>query len=195
MQDIEEAKKLANLIESGALPVPLEQLEIRTIGATLGSNALEKSVKAGIIGISVVLLFMLTYYRLPGLVADLALIVYIILLLIILAATKITLTLPGIAGIILSVGMAVDANVIIFERIREELAAGKTLRASTESGFDKAFSAIFESNITTLIAGFVLWKFGTGPIQGFAKTLVIGVILSMFTAITFTKQIMKLLLD
>ncbi len=193
MPDIEEATKLANLIESGALPVPLEQLEIRTIGATLGSNALQKSIKAGIIGISVVLLFMLVYYRLPGLVADLALIVYILLLLIVLATTKVTLTLPGIAGIILSVGMAVDANVIIFERIREERDAGKTLKASVESGFNKAFSAIFDSNITTLIAGFALWKFGTGPIQGFAKTLVIGVILSMFTAITFTKQLMKLL--
>lgn len=192
MQDIEEAKRLANLIESGALPVPLEQLQIRTIGATLGSNALERSVKAGIIGTIVVLLFMLVYYRLPGLVADLALIVYILLLLIILGVSNITLTLPGIAGIILSVGMAVDANVIIFERIREEMSAGKTLRASMESGFNKAFSAIFDSNITTLIAGFVLWKFGTGPIQGFAKTLVIGVILSMFTAITFTKQVMKL---
>lgn len=192
MQDIEEAKRLANLIESGALPVPLEQLQIRTIGATLGSNALERSVKAGIIGTIVVLLFMLVYYRLPGLVADLALIVYILLLLIILGVSNITLTLPGIAGIILSVGMAVDANVIIFEGIREEMSAGKTLRASMESGFNKAFSAIFDSNITTLIAGFVLWKFGTGPIQGFAKTLVIGVILSMFTAITFTKQVMKL---
>lgn len=192
MQDIEEAKRLANLIESGALPVPLEQLQIRTIGASLGSNALERSVKAGIIGTIVVLLFMLVYYRLPGLVADLALIVYILLLLIILGASKITLTLPGIAGIILSVGMAVDANVIIFERIREEMSTGKTLRASVESGFDKAFSAIFDSNITTLIAGFVLWKFGTGPIQGFAKTLVIGVVLSMFTAITFTKRMMRL---
>lgn len=192
MQSIEEAKKLANLIESGALPVPLEQLDIRTIGATLGSNALERSIKAGIIGVLVVLLFMLVYYRLPGLVADLALIVYILLLVIILAVTKVTLTLPGIAGIILSVGMAVDANIIIFERIREEKNTGKTFKASVESGFDKAFGAILDSNITTLIAGFALWKFGTGPIQGFAKTLVIGVLLSMFTAIAFTKQIMRL---
>ncbi|NMA95465.1 MAG: protein translocase subunit SecD, partial [Clostridiales bacterium] len=182
MGDIEEARRLANLIESGALPVPLEQLEIRTIGATLGSNALQKSIQAGIIGTLAILLFMLIYYRLPGLVADLALIVYIILLFIVLAVSKITLTLPGIAGIILSIGMAVDANVIIFERIREEMNAGKTLRASVESGFSKAFSAILDSNITTLIAGFVLWRFGTGPIQGFAKTLVMGVILSMFTA-------------
>lgn len=192
MESIEDARRLATLIESGALPVPLEQLEIRTMGATLGSNALERSIKAGIIGTILVLLFMLAYYRLPGLIADIALVTYIILLLIVLGISKVTLTLPGIAGIILSVGMAVDANVIIFERIREEMTAGKTLRASVESGFNKAFSAILDSNITTLIAGFVLWKFGTGPVQGFAKTLVIGVILSMFTAIAFTRQIMKL---
>ncbi|MFU0801152.1 MAG: protein translocase subunit SecD [Xylanivirga thermophila] len=192
MENIEEAKKLANLIESGALPVELEQIEIRTIGATLGSDALTRSIKAGLIGTAVVLLFMLIYYRLPGLVADMALVLYILLVLIILSATQVTLTLPGIAGIILSVGMAVDANVIIFERIKEEMQVGKTIKSAVDSGFHKAFSAIFDSNITTIIAGIVLWIFGTGPIQGFAKTLIIGVLVSMLTAITFTKYVMHL---
>lgn len=192
MENIEEAKKLANLIESGALPVELEQIEIRTIGATLGSDALTRSIKAGLIGTAVVLLFMLIYYRLPGLVADMALVLYILLVLIILSATQVTLTLPGIAGIILSVGMAVDANVIIFERIKEEMQVGKTIKSAVDSGFHKTFSAIFDSNITTIIAGIVLWIFGTGPIQGFAKTLIIGVVVSMLTAITFTKYVMHL---
>lgn len=194
MQDIEEAKQLANLIESGALPVELEQAEIRTIGATLGVNALNQAILAGTIGVIAVLLFMLLYYRLPGLVADLALVAYIIIVMTVIVIAKITLTLPGIAGIILSVGMAVDANVIIFERIKEEARTGKTLRAALDMGFTKAFRAILDSNITTLIAAIVLLYFGTGPIQGFAKTLIIGIIASMFTAISFTRYVLKLVM-
>ena len=194
MKDIEEAKRLANLIESGALPVNLEQAETRTIGATLGVNALNKAIQAGIIGIVAVLLFMLVFYKLPGLVADFALIVYMLIMMIVIVTTKVTLTLPGIAGIILSVGMAVDANVIIFERIKEEIRSGKTLSSSLDSGFSKAIRAILDSNITTLIAAFVLLYFGTGPIQGFAKTLIIGILASMFTAISFTRFILKLVM-
>lgn len=194
MKDIEEAKRLANLIESGALPVDLEQAETRTIGATLGVNALNRAIQAGIIGIVAVLLFMLIYYRLPGLVADFALLTYMIIVMIVIVAAKVTLTLPGIAGIILSVGMAVDANVIIFERIKEEIRSGKTLNASVDAGFSKAFRAILDSNITTLIAAVVLLYFGTGPIQGFAKTLIIGILASMFTAISFTRYVLKLVM-
>lgn len=194
MGDIEEAKQLANLIESGALPVELEQAEIRTIGATLGVNALRQAIIAGIVGIIAILLFILIYYRLPGLVADLALVAYIIIVMLVIVVAKVTLTLPGIAGIILSVGMAVDANVIIFERIKEEARAGKTLRAAVDMGFSKAFRAILDSNITTLIAAVVLLYFGTGPIQGFAKTLIIGILASMFTAIFFTRYVLKLIM-
>jgi preprotein translocase subunit SecD len=195
MGNIDEAAKLANLIESGALPVGLKQLEARTIGATLGANALDRGILAGAIGISLVFLFMLLYYKLPGLVADLALIVYILLVIVIIVVARVTLTLPGIAGIVLSVGMAVDANIIIFERIKEELKAGKTLRASLDSGFSKAFRAILDSNITTLIAAVVLLYFGAGPIQGFAKTLMIGILVSMFTAIVFTRYVLRIIMD
>lgn len=195
MGGVEEATALANLIESGALPVPLEQMEIRSIGATLGANALERAILAGIIGIIAILLFMLAYYRLPGLVADLALVVYLILVIFILRLAEVTLTLPGIAGIILSVGMAVDANVIIFERIKEEMRSGKTLRTAVDSGFSKAFRAILDANVTTLIAAVVLLFYGTGPIQGFAKTLMIGILVSMFTAISFTRLMIRLMMN
>ena len=176
------------------MPVELEQIEIRTIGATLGVNALKQAIVAGTIGIIVILLFMLIYYKLPGLVADLALVLYTIIVMAVIVIAKITLTLPGIAGIILSVGMAVDANVIIFERIKEEARSGKTLKAAMDMGFSKAFRAILDSNITTLIAAVVLLYFGTGPIQGFAKTLIIGIIASMFTAISFTRFVLKLVM-
>ncbi|MBM7582302.1 protein-export SecD/SecF family membrane protein [Caldicoprobacter guelmensis] len=195
MENIEEAKTLANLIESGALPVELKQVEVRTIGATLGANALERGILAGIVGLSLVFLFMLVYYRLPGLVADLALVVYALLVMLITVVARITITLPGIAGIVLSIGMAVDANVLIFERMKEELRAGKTMRAALDAGFSKAFSAILDSNVTTLIAGVVLLYFGTGPIQGFAKTLMLGVVVSLFTAVVFTKYVLRLIID
>lgn len=192
---IEEAADLATLIRAGALPVEMKTLQVTSIGPELGTNSFEKSLEAGKIGILLVFIFMILYYRLPGLVADIALVLYISIVLFALAALKATLTLPGIAGFILSIGMAVDANVIIFERIKEELKMGKTLRAAVDSGFRRAFLAIFDSNITTLIAAAVLFYLGAGPIKGFAVTLSIGIIASMFTAIVITKLLLKLLVD
>ena len=192
---IEEAKDLAIKIESGALPVALTQMETRTIGATLGANSLDTGITAGIIGIIAILLFMLLFYRLPGLVADISLAAYLLIVLYILVAGHVTLTLPGVAGIILTVGMAVDANVIIFERIKEERRTGKTLRSAVDAGFHKAFRAIIDANITTLIAAVVLLIFGTGPIQGFAKTLMIGILVSMFSAIVLTRWLLRLLIN
>lgn len=190
--DYEYANQLAMLIQSGALPLDIEQLEVRTISATLGEDALKTSVTASIIGVALVLLFMLIMYRMPGIVADLALLIYILIDLFLLAIIPgVQLTLPGIAGIVLSIGMAVDANCIIFERIKEELRAGKTTRAAVESGFKRAFSAILDSNITTIIAGVVLMIFGAGSIKGFAITLTIGVVVSMFTAIVITRFLMR----
>ena len=191
--NMEEAADLAMLIRAGALPVELKTLQVTSVGPELGANSFEKSLAAGKIGILLVLVFMALYYRLPGLVADIALILYLCIVLFALATLKATLTLPGIAGIILSVGMAVDANVIIFERLKEELKLGKSLRAAIDSGFRRAFLTIFDSNITTLIAAVVLFYFGSGPIKGFAVTLSIGILASMFTAIVVTKQLMKLL--
>ncbi len=190
---VETASNLASLIRAGALPVELEEVQTSTVTATLGINALSKSVQAGQVGILLVLLFMLLYYRLPGLVANIALSIYILIVLGVYVAVNATLTLPGIAALILSVGMAVDANVIIFERIKEELRAGKTIRASIDAGFKRAFRAIIDSNITTLIAGAVLYQFGTGQIKGFAVMLIIGIAASMFTAIIITKFLLKLL--
>jgi len=195
MASIEEATRLANLIESGALPVELKQAAVRTIGATLGADALEKGIFAGAIGIGLVFLFMIAYYRLPGLIADLALVVYGLLVVVAIVALGVTLTLPGIAGLVLSVGMAVDANVIIFERIKEELRTGKSLRSSVDSGFTKALSAIFDGNITTVIAALVLLFFGTGPIKGFAVSLLIGIPAGMLTAVYFTKFVLRLIVD
>lgn len=194
MAGIDEAAELASLIRSGALPVPLKNVEIRSVGATLGANALDMSIKAGIIGVLLVFLFMLIFYRLPGLVADIALILYMVLVLFVLALVNVQLTLPGIAGLILSIGMAVDANVIIFERLKDELKTGKTLRSSVDAAFSKAFSAILDGNITTLIAAVVLYSFGTGPIKGFAITLGVGIITSMFTAVFVTRLLLKLLM-
>ncbi len=191
----ESAEELAALIRAGALPFNLNVVDMNNIGARLGADALSTSITASIIGIALVFIFMLLVYRISGIAADWALVIYICLDLIVLSAFKITLTLPGIAGLVLSVGMAVDANVIIFERTKEEIKAGKSLRASVDSGYKKAFSAILDGNITTLIAAAVLFKFGTGPIQGFAVTLAIGIILSMFTALVVTKFIAKKLVE
>ncbi|MFZ7119861.1 MAG: protein translocase subunit SecD [Eubacteriaceae bacterium] len=191
MADLEEAGNIAMLIRAGALPVELEPVEVRTIGPTLGQNSLEKSIQAAGIGILLILLFMLLYYRVPGFIADIALIAYILLTLLVITGIGVTLTLPGIAGMILSIGMAVDANVIIFERIKEELKLGKSLLASVDAGFSKAFSTIFDSNLTTFIAGMVLFIFGSGSVKGFAITLMIGIALSMFTALFITKRLLK----
>jgi preprotein translocase subunit SecD len=190
---MEEAGDLATLIRAGALPVELETLSVTSVGPQLGANSFEQSIKAGQIGVLLVLIFMLLFYRLPGLVSDIALVLYTVIVLTVLASLKATLTLPGIAGIILSIGMAVDANVIIFERIKEEMRLGKTLRAAIDSGFRRAFITIIDANITTLIAALVLFFFGTGPIKGFAVTLSIGIVSSMFTAILVTRYLLKLL--
>ena len=193
--DVESAEELASLIRAGSLPFELEILEMNTIGATLGANALNTSILGGAVGIALVLIFMVLFYRAKGFAASLALFIYILLELIFLNGLNITLTLHGIAGIILSVGMAVDANVIIFERIREELAQGRTLKLAIDKGFSRAFPAILDSNITTLIAGGVLYWLGSGPIKGFAQTLMLGIVLSMFTALVITKIIVKTMVN
>ena len=188
----ESAQQLAMLIQSGALPLDIEQIEVRTISAPLGEDALSTSMTAAVIGVLLVIVFMLVIYRLPGVMASLALLIYILIDLFLLAVIPgVQLTLPGIAGIVLSIGMAVDANVIIFERMKEEMRAGKTVRASVESGFKRAFSAILDSNITTIIAGLVLMIFGAGTIKGFAITLTIGVVCSMFTAVVVTRFLLR----
>lgn len=189
---IDEAKRLAGIIKSGALPVELAPAQVRTIGPSLGAEAVPTSLKASIVGIALVMLFMLLYYRLPGFIADLALTVYIMLtLLIFILVLKQTLTLPGIAGFLLSIGMAVDANVLIFERVKEELKVGKSLKNAIDAGFHRALSSILDSNITTLIAGFALYFLGRGSVRGFALTLNIGILCSMFTAITVTRFLLK----
>jgi preprotein translocase subunit SecD len=212
----EEARDIAVQLRGGALPFPVEVVENRTVGATLGRDSIQRSIVAGLAGLALVLVFMVWYYRLPGLIADIALIIYAILTLAVFCLLQVTLTLPGIAGFILSIGMAVDANVLIFERTREELRAGKTLYRSVEAGFYRAFSSILDSNVTTLIAcaalaGFSAWLanqlnsivnvfglslppelLGDSPaiIQGFAVTLACGVLVSMFSAITCSRTLM-----
>lgn len=191
-KDLEEAKRLAGIIKSGALPVKLQPASVKTIGPSLGAEAIPTSAKAAAVGIALVMIFMLLYYKIPGLIADLALTVYIILtVLIYTQVLKATLTLPGIAGLLLSIGMAVDANVLIFERIKEELKVGKSLKTAIDAGFHRALSSILDSNITTLIAGFVLYFLGSGSVKGFALTLITGIICSMFTAITVTRFLLK----
>ncbi|NEZ45638.1 protein translocase subunit SecD [Clostridium niameyense] len=191
-KSIEEAKRQANIIKSGALPVTVKPVEVKTVGATLGANALPLSMKAGVIGISFIFIFMLLYYRVPGLLADIALVLYIILVLLTFVSIKATLTLSGIAGLLLTIGMAVDANVLIFERIREEIKTGKSIKSSIDSGYHRALSSILDSNITTIIAGIVLYNLGSGAVKGFALTLMIGIILSMFTAVTITRLLLNL---
>ena len=191
----DEAKNLATLILSGALPLNLTQLEVSAISATLGVEALDKAILAGVIGVALVMVFMLVMYRLCGLVADIALTIYIMIVVLLLALTGAQLTLPGVAGIILGIGMAVDANVVIFERIREELAVGRPLPSSIKKGFAHALSAIIDANVTTIIAAVVLYAFGTGTIRGFALTLGIGVVTSMFTAIFVTHKLLDIFAD
>ncbi len=195
--DSESAEAVATLINSGQLPFALKDAELRSVGPTLGSNALKTSLKAALIGILLVMLFMIIVYRLPGIVASVSLIAYVSLVTLIMAGffvpswRIVTLTLPGIAGVILSIGMAVDADVVIFERIKDELRAGKSVGASVNSGFKRALVAIIDSNITTVIASVVLYIFGTGTVKSFAITLFIGVVVSMFTAVTLTKFLLK----
>ncbi|MDD4320242.1 MAG: protein translocase subunit SecD [Acidaminococcaceae bacterium] len=193
-RNMEEAEHLAILLRSGSLPVQLEMLENRTVGPTLGQDSKDKSVKAFAIGLGGIFLFMLVFYRASGLVADIVLLFYTLLLLAIMRGLNATLTLPGIAGIILSIGMAVDANVLIFERFKEEVIKGKTLRSAMEAGFSRAFITILDSNITTLMAAAVLFYLGTGPIKGFAITLALGVLISMFTAVAVTRYMLRFLI-
>lgn len=189
-RDLSEARDLAVLLRGGALPVPVEVVENRTIGPLLGRDSIDRSLRAGAIASVMVVLFMALYYGLPGFLADIALGLYLLLVLAALVALQATLTLPGIAGIILSVGMAVDANVIIYEKVKEELRAGKTLWAALQAGWNRAFVTIVDSNVTTLLAAFVLFLLGSGPIRGFAVTLSIGVVTSMITAIWVTRALM-----
>ena len=193
-RNVEEAEHLAILLRSGSLPVKVEVMETRTVGPTLGQDSKDMSVKAFGIGTISVFVFMILFYRMSGIVADIALLLYIMLLLLAMKYLNATLTLPGIAGIILSIGMAVDANVLIFERFKEEIRKGKTLRSAMEAGFNKAFATIFDSNITTIMAAVVLFYLGTGPIRGFAITLALGVLLSMFSAITITRELLRFLI-
>ncbi len=187
----EEAEKTASLIRAGSLPFNLNILKMENVGARLGTDALSTGLKAGVIGICIVLLFMLAVYRALGFAADWALVIYVGLELVALSVLHVTLTLPGIAGIVLSVGMAVDANVVIFERMKEELIAGHSLRVAVHNGFSRALPAIIDGNVTTLIAAGVLFWLGTGTVKGFAQTLMIGIILSMFTAIFITRMILQ----
>ena len=191
--DINEAKDIAIVLRAGALPAPVDIIEERVIGPSLGADSVRSGTLSVIIGLGIVLVFMLIYYRFSGLIADFALIWNIVLVLAVLASLQATLTLPGIAGLILTVGMSIDANVIIFERIREELRKGKTPKAAVKSGYDRALTTIIDANMTTVIAALVLWQFGTGPIKGFATVLFWGILISMFTAIFVTRTIFNTL--
>jgi preprotein translocase subunit SecD len=187
--------RIANDINAGALPVPVTVIENDTVGPILGKLDLEKSLYAAMVGLGLVLVFMLIVYRLPGFLADLALVVYVLMLLGLLAGVHAVLTLPGIAGFVLSVGMAVDANVLIFERLKEEIWAGKTLRAAVQIGFKRAFTAVFDSHFTTIVGAGVLFMLGTGTVKGFAYTLFWGTAFSLFTATFVTRFFMDLVVD
>jgi len=191
----EEARSLAIQLKHGALPVALQVESLSTVGPSLGQESVERSLRAGVVGLVLVVLYMLAYYRLPGFLADLALGVYVAIVLALLGRLGATLTLPGIAGFILSIGMAVDANVLIFERIKEELRAGKRVRAAVRAGFQRALAAILDSNLTTLLTVVALYYFGTGPVRGFAVTLGLGILASMFTAIVVTRWLLECALD
>jgi preprotein translocase subunit SecD len=185
----DEAKDLAIVLKAGALPAPVKILEQRTVGPSLGQDSIHQGVVSTLISAALIVLFMVFYYRVSGVVADIALILNIILTLATLALFRATLTLPGIAGLVLSVGMAVDANILIHERIKEELRWGKTIRAAIDQGYHRAFVTIIDSNLTTLIAGVILYQFGTGPVKGFAVTLCIGILANIFTAVYITRVV------
>ncbi|HEY8297035.1 MAG TPA: protein translocase subunit SecD [Candidatus Baltobacteraceae bacterium] len=186
---------LANELNAGALPVSVKIVENETIGPSLGKIDLVKSLYASMVGLGVVLLFMILVYRMPGFLADVALIIYVLMMLMVLAIAHATLTLPGIAGFVLSIGMAVDANVLIFERLKEEIWAGKTLRAAVRVGFSRAFSAVFDSHFTTIVGAGVLYMLGTGTVKGFAFTLFWGTLLSLITAVFITRFFMDVIVD
>lgn len=190
-----EVKDMVIKLKAGALPIKVEMIETRIVGPTLGRDSIDRSFVAGIVGFSIIIAFMFLYYRLPGFMADIALGIYILLTLTVLTLLRATVTLPGIAGFMLSIGMAVDANIIIFERLKEEMRTGKSVRVAIESAFERAFSAILDANVTTLIAAATLFFVGTGTIKGFAVTLSVGILVSMFTAIVLTRMLLNMLVD
>ncbi|WP_347490809.1 protein translocase subunit SecD [Desulfoscipio sp. XC116] len=191
-ENLDEAHTIAILLNSGALPVQLEVMEKRTVGPQLGQDSLGRSINAGIVGLVAILVFMLVYYRVPGLIADMTLIFYALIVLAIFIGIHATMTLPGIAGFLLSIGMAVDTNVVIFERIKEEMRTGKSIRSAIDAGFHRGFVAVFDSNVTTLIVAAVLYFLGSSMIRGFAVTLSIGILVSLFTAISMTRWMLHL---
>ncbi|MFC1571261.1 protein translocase subunit SecD [Candidatus Margulisiibacteriota bacterium] len=192
---IEEVQDMVIKLKAGALPIPVKPIETRIVGPTLGKDSIEKSKVAGIIGFAIIAAFMVLYYRLPGFLADVALGIYITIVLAVLSLIHATLTLPGIAGMLLSIGMAVDANIIIFERLKEELRLKKTIKLSIETSFKRALTAILDSNVTTIIAAATLFFVGTGTIKGFAVTLSVGIAASMFTAIVITRMLLNMVVD
>ncbi|MBK7258692.1 MAG: protein translocase subunit SecD [Ignavibacteriae bacterium] len=195
MDNLDEARLLEIVLKAGALPAPVEIIEQRSIGPSLGEDSIRTGIFSSVLATVLTIIFMAVYYRTGGMVADVAVVFCLLFLVAVLAAFQGTLTLPGIAGIILTLAVAVDANVLIYERIREEAATGKTLRAAIDAGYEKAFSAIFDSNLTTFISGVILFQFGSGPVQGFALTLMIGIVASMFSAIYITRMIFNMLTD
>ncbi len=195
MDNLDEARLLEIVLKAGALPAPVEIVEQRSVGASLGEDSIRSGLISSMVATAITIFFMFFYYRTGGAVANIALVFCVLFLVAVLAAFQATLTLPGIAGIILTLAMSVDANVLIYERIREELATGKTLLAAIDAGYKKAFTAIFDSNLTTLITGVILYQFGTGPVQGFALTLMIGIVVSMFSAIFITRVMFEVLAD
>ncbi|MFQ5906768.1 MAG: protein translocase subunit SecD, partial [bacterium] len=192
MSPIEEARDLAIVLRAGALPAPVRVIEERSVGPTLGADSIRSGVRSIVIGGIIVMAFMLVYYSLSGFVADFALVLNLLFVLAILSGFRASLSLPGMAGIVLTIGMAVDANVLIFERIREELLAGKTIRAAIDTGYSRAFRTILDANMTTLLAALILWWFGRGPVRGFAVTLSVGIVCSFFTAIVVTRLVFDL---
>ena len=195
MDNLDEARLLEIVLKAGALPAPVDIIEQQSVGPSLGEDSIRTGILSSALATILTILFMVLYYRTGGAVADVALVFCLLFLLAVLAAFQGTLTLPGIAGIILTLAVAVDANVLIYERVREELATGKTLRASIDAGFEKAFTAIFDSNLTTFITGVILFQFGSGPVQGFALTLMIGIVVSMFSALYITRVIFNVMTD
>lgn len=195
MSSMDEAKKLAGVISSGALPVTVEAASVKNVGAQLGAEALPNALKAGAIGVGLIFIFMIIYYRVPGIFASIALTLYISLVLLLFAEMKVTLTLPGIAALLLTIGMAVDANILIFERIREELSRGISIKSAVKAGFENAMSSIVDSNSTTFIAALILYFIGSGSVKGFAVTLMIGIVLSLFTALIVTKTLINLAVE
>jgi preprotein translocase subunit SecD len=189
----EEARDLAIILRAGALPAPVQILEERTVGPSLGADSIRKGIVSTLAGAVAVILFMAIYYRLSGLIADVALLLNLLILLACMAAFHATLTLPGIAGLVLTIGMAVDTNILIFERIREEFRLGKTVRAAIDAGFKRAFTTVIDTHVTVVVSGIILYQFGTGPVKGFAVSLMIGILASLFTAVFFTRLVFDLL--